>query len=93
MRLLDFLRPFVSLLPECEAPLKRQSFNDKLSWTAWCVFVYIVATSIPLYGAARPLSQDPFSWMRLGLGANQGTIMDIGMSPLISAGMLMHLLS
>jgi len=93
MRLLDLLRPFKTFLPECEAPLKRQSFNDKLSWTAWSVFIYIVATQIPLYGAARPLTQDPFSWMRLGLGANQGTIMDIGMSPLITASMLMHILA
>ena len=29
MRFLDLVRPVVNLLPEVEAPAKKQSFNDK----------------------------------------------------------------
>jgi protein transport protein SEC61 subunit alpha len=94
MRLLDIIRPFVSFLPESEAPLKRQSFNDRLSWTAWAVFVYMVCSQIPLYGAGKlELKEDSMNWLRVVLAASKGTMMDLGLGPVITAGMIMHFLT
>lgn len=42
MRFLDLVRPVVGYLPEVEAPLKKQSFNDKMMWTAWTLFIYLI---------------------------------------------------
>jgi protein transport protein SEC61 subunit alpha len=42
MRFLDLVRPVVNYLPEVEAPAKKQSFNDKMSWTAWTLFIYLI---------------------------------------------------
>jgi len=55
---LDLVRPFAGLLPEVEGPYKRQSFNDKLMWTAWCLFMYLVLCQIPLYGVAKQQGND-----------------------------------
>jgi len=42
MRFLDLVRPVVTFLPEVEAPARKQSFNDKLMWTAWTLFIYLI---------------------------------------------------
>jgi len=93
MRFLDLVRPVVSLLPEVEAPLKKQSFNDKLMWTAWTLFIYLICCQIPLYGMVKQEGADPMYWLRVILASNKGTIMELGMSPIITSGMIMQLLS
>lgn len=38
-------------------------------------------------------SGDPFMWMRVILASNRGTLMELGISPIISAGWIMQLLA
>jgi len=35
---------------------------------------------------------DPLYWLRVILASNKGTIMELGMSPIITSGMIMQLL-
>jgi protein transport protein SEC61 subunit alpha len=37
-------------------------------------------------------SSDPFYWMRVILTSNRGTLMELGISPIITSGMIMQLL-
>jgi len=92
VRFLDLVRPVVNLLPEVEAPVKKQSFNDKLMWTAWTLFIYLICCQIPLYGMVKQEGADPMYWLRVILASNKGTIMELGMSPIITSGMIMQLL-
>jgi len=92
MRFLDLVRPVVGFLPEVEAPLKKQSFNDKMMWTAWTLFIYLICCQIPLYGMVKQEGADPLYWLRVILASNKGTIMELGMSPIITSGMIMQLL-
>lgn len=92
MRFLDLVRPVVNFLPEVEAPLKKQSFNDKMMWTAWTLFIYLICCQIPLYGIVKQEGADPLYWLRVILASNKGTIMELGMSPIITSGMIMQLL-
>ena len=92
MRFLDIVRPIKGLLPEVEAPLKKQDFNDKLTWTAWTLFIYLICCQIPLYGMVKTEGADPLYWLRVILASNKGTIMELGMSPIITSGMIMQLL-
>ena len=50
MRLLDVVRPALNFLPEVEKPHKRPEFNDKILWTAWSVFIYLIILNLPLFG-------------------------------------------
>lgn len=92
MRFLDLVRPVVNYLPEVEAPARKQSFNDKLMWTAWTLFIYLICCQIPLYGMVKQEGADPLYWLRVILASNKGTIMELGMSPIITSGMIMQLL-
>eukprot|EP00419_Tripos_fusus_P000881 CAMPEP_0172673498 /NCGR_PEP_ID=MMETSP1074-20121228/12184_1 /TAXON_ID=2916 /ORGANISM="Ceratium fusus, Strain PA161109" /LENGTH=418 /DNA_ID=CAMNT_0013490809 /DNA_START=235 /DNA_END=1491 /DNA_ORIENTATION=- len=38
-------------------------------------------------------SSDPFYWMRVILASNRGTLMELGISPIITSGMVMQLLA
>lgn len=38
-------------------------------------------------------SSDPLYWMRVILASNRGTLMELGISPIITSGMIMQLLA
>merc|ERR1712151_178838 len=45
------------------------------------------------YGIMTSKSSDPFYWMRVILASNRGTLMELGISPIITSGMVMQLLA
>jgi len=57
------------------------------------LFVFLVCCQVPLYGIAANKSSDPFYWMRVILASNRGTLMELGISPIITSGMVMQLLA
>lgn len=48
---------------------------------------------MPLYGIATASTSDPLYWVRIILASNKGTIMELGIGPLMTAGMVMQLLA
>lgn len=40
----------------------------------------------------RSEGSDPFYWMRVILASNRGTLMELGLSPVVSAGWILQLL-
>lgn len=61
--------------------------------TAMCLFIFLICCQIPLYGVAHSRSADPFYWMRVILASNRGTLMELGISPVVTSGMIMQLLA
>eukprot|EP00669_Euglena_mutabilis_P013739 TRINITY_DN872_c0_g1_i1.p1 TRINITY_DN872_c0_g1~~TRINITY_DN872_c0_g1_i1.p1 ORF type:complete len:486 (+),score=119.88 TRINITY_DN872_c0_g1_i1:33-1460(+) len=93
MRFLQVVRPFMGLLPEVAAPEKKIKFQDRVLWTALSLFIFLVCCQIPVYGIRPSKSADPFYWMRVILASNKGTLMELGISPIVTAGLVMQLLS
>ena len=62
-------------------------------WTALTLFIFLVCCQVPLYGIRPNMSADPFYWMRMILASNRGTLMELGISPIVTAGMIMQLLA
>merc|ERR1712113_1129242 len=81
------------VLPEVQPPDRRIPFREKILWTAISLFVFLVCCQIPLYGIMTNKSADPFYWMRVILASNRGTLMELGISPIITSGMVMQLLA
>merc|ERR1719421_1727965 len=81
------------VLPEVSTPDRRVPFREKVLWTAISLFVFLVCCQIPLYGIMTSKSADPFYWMRVILASNRGTLMELGISPIITSGMVMQLLA
>ncbi|CAE7376809.1 sec61a [Symbiodinium necroappetens] len=92
-RFLNLIKPVMCVLPEVEAPDRRIPFKEKILWTSISLFVFLVCCQIPLYGVLTSKSSDPFYWMRVILASNRGTLMELGISPIITSGMVMQLLA
>lgn len=75
-----------------EKPKRNINNQEKLLYTAITLFIYLVCCQIPIYGVLRSEGSDPFMWMRVILASNRGTLMELGLSPIISAGWIMQLL-
>ena len=83
----------MGLLPEVAQPDRKIPFREKLLWTIVTLFIFLVCCQIPLYGVSTSKSSDPFYWMRVILASNRGTLMELGISPIITSGLVMQLLA
>lgn len=52
-----------------------------------------VELQIPLFGIMSSDSADPFYWIRVILASNRGTLMELGISPIVTSGLIMQLLA
>lgn len=92
-RFLDILKPFMAVIPEVQQPEKKVPFKERVLWTAITLFIYLVCCQIPLYGIRSNESSDPFYWSRVILASNRGTLMELGISPIVTSGLVMQLLA
>ena len=83
----------MSIIPEVEQPEKKIAFRDKVLYTAATLLIFLVCCQIPLYGIKSSDSSDPFYWSRVVLASNRGTLMELGISPIVTSGMVMQLLA
>lgn len=68
-------------------------FQSRIAWTAIVLAIFLVASQVPLYGIMSSDSSDPLYWMRVILASNRGTLMELGITPIITSGMIMQLLA
>ncbi|KAG8852524.1 translocon subunit [Tulasnella sp. 330] len=92
-RFLNLVRPFLPFLPEVSSPERKVPFNTKVAWTAVTLLIFLVCSQVPLYGIMSSDSSDPLYWMRVILASNRGTLMELGITPIITSGMIMQLLA
>lgn len=93
MRFLHLIRPVMCVLPEVASPDRKIPFREKLLWTTITLFIFLVCCQIPIYGVQTAKSSDPFYWMRVILASNRGTLMELGISPIVTSGLVMQLLA
>merc|ERR1711912_3868 len=90
LRFLELVRPFMCVLPEVTQPDRKIPFKEKVLWTSITLFIFLVCCQIPLYGIRSNKSSDPFYWMRVILASNRGTLMELGISPIVTSGLVMQ---
>jgi protein transport protein SEC61 subunit alpha len=93
MRYIDIVRPFMFLLPEVGYPERRLLFREKLLWTLVAMFIFLVGSQIPIYGMSRMVDGDPMYWMRAIFASNKGSLMELGIAPLVTSSMGLQLLT
>lgn len=91
-RVLDLVSPFTPFIPEVIAPERKVAFPQRVMWTGVTLLIFLVMSEIPLYGIVSSDSSDPLFWLRMMLASNRGTLMELGISPIVSAGMVFQLL-
>lgn len=90
MSLLDNI---ISNIPEVKGPTqKRLSFKEKAKWTLTILFIYFVLGNITLVGL-DPNSQFQFEQIAVILGAVFGSIISLGIGPIVTASIVLQLLN
>ena len=80
-------------MPEVASPDRKIQFREKAMWTAITLFIFLVCSQIPLFGILSSDSADPLYWMRVILASNRGTLMELGISPIVTSSMIMQMLA
>ena len=91
-RFLGLFKPIGRILPEIKKPERKVSFNEKIFWTALVLIIFLIMTQIPLYGVAKSAS-DQFGALRVIFASNRGTLMELGIGPIVTAGLILQLLA
>ncbi|MDP2906540.1 MAG: preprotein translocase subunit SecY [Nanoarchaeota archaeon] len=86
------LKSILTNLPEVKGPTQRRlPFNEKLKWTLIMLIAFYILSSIPLWGLGQnALSQ--FEYLSIILGAKFGSIMSLGIGPIVTASIVLQLL-
>jgi protein transport protein SEC61 subunit alpha len=91
-RFLSLFKPIGRVLPEIKKPERKVSFNEKIFWTALVLIIFLVMTEIPLFGIEKAAS-DQFGQLRVIFASNRGTLMELGIGPIVTAGLILQLLA
>lgn len=81
-------------LPFIEKPVHKLSLNTKLKWTGLALIVYFLLSSQlfgHVYGVAPNISNQ-FQSLQMLLGSTFGTLMTLGIGPIVTASILLQLL-
>ncbi|MDI6805663.1 MAG: preprotein translocase subunit SecY [Candidatus Bathyarchaeia archaeon] len=90
-RFLNLFKPIARVIPEVKAPERRVRFNEKLFWTGIVLVVYLIMSEVPLYGISRP-QEERLSALRIIWASHRGTLMELGIGPIVTAGLILQLL-
>src|SRR3989338_1411595 len=79
-------------LPEVGSPTqKKLSFKEKLKWTLIVLVLFYVMGLVPLFGLGLNALQQ-FEYLSVILGASFGSIISLGIGPIVTASIVLQLL-
>src|SRR5919205_3565326 len=86
------IKKISAYIPQVEKPKKKITLTEKLVWSGIALFAYLIMGQIPLYGVTSDPKFDFLAFARVIFAAQQGTLMELGIGPIVTAGLLMQLL-
>lgn len=78
-------------LPQVPKPKKKLTLQTRLLWCGVALLIYMVMGQTPLFGATTP-EFDFLAFARVIFASQQGTLVELGIGPIVTAGLLMQLL-
>ena len=89
---MSLISKIVSFLPEVKKPeQKKLGFKDKLIWTLVILIAFYILSVIPLYGLGQN-SLSRFRELSIILGASFGSILSLGIGPIVTSSIVLQLL-
>lgn len=85
------LHSVVSLIPTVKQPKKHVKFKNKILWTLGILVIYFVLTNVTLYGGEP--GQDLLGELRSVLAAEQGSLMQLGIMPIVTASIMLQIMN
>jgi preprotein translocase SecY subunit len=93
VRFIELFKPLARFFPNISAPDRKVNFNEKVFWTAMALIIYFVMSHTPLYGTQGMSAQDPLGALRVIFASNRGTLMELGIGPIVTAGLILQVLA
>lgn len=91
--ILQAFQPFQQYLPEVIQPTRPVPFKQKVIWTVLSLMIFLIMSEIPLYGIMSNEQADPLYWLRAMTASNRGTLMELGISPIVTSSMIFQFLT
>lgn len=86
------LEKIFEYLPEVSKTKYKLSFNEKLKWTGIVLALYFILGQIPLFGLDPTWQTDYFAAVRAIIAGHFGSIITLGIGPIVTAGIILQLL-
>ncbi|OGD59977.1 preprotein translocase subunit SecY [Candidatus Bathyarchaeota archaeon RBG_13_52_12] len=93
LRFLELFKPISRIIPEVKPPERKVSFQNRLIWTLLALLIYFIMSEIPLYGIPISAGGDSFTTYRVIFASTRGTLMELGIGPIVTAGLIIQLLA
>lgn len=91
---MDFIRalkPYLERIPSVERPKGHVHFRQKFMWTSAILILYFVLCNIPIFGLS-PESIDIFQAYRALFAGETGSILALGIGPIVTASIVLQLM-
>ncbi|MFC6864692.1 preprotein translocase subunit SecY [Halomicroarcula sp. GCM10025817] len=88
----DTAEPLLVRMPAVRRPEKHIPFKRKLTWTGGVLLLYFFLTNVALFGLDIDQSQAVFGRFASILASGQGSIMQLGIGPIVTASIVLQLL-
>ncbi|HTS32576.1 MAG TPA: preprotein translocase subunit SecY [Thermoplasmata archaeon] len=85
------LKPLTTRMPAVSQPKGHVHFRTKLFWTITVLLTYFLLTNIYLFGVDQATVIDLFASYRAILAGAQGTLMHLGIGPIVTGSIIMQL--
>ncbi|MCC6012991.1 MAG: preprotein translocase subunit SecY [Candidatus Verstraetearchaeota archaeon] len=94
VRFLDLMEPILRFIPEIPRPQRKLDLKYRLLWTGLVLAIYLVMCEIPLYGISiRTGEYEQFLIYRIIFASKKGSLMDLGIGPIVTAGLIMQIIA
>ncbi len=85
------IKQLILALPEVKKPHYRVSFREKIKWTLIVLIAFFVMSNIALVGLSEN-ALTRFEYLAIILGAKFGSLMSLGIGPIVTASIVLQLL-
>ncbi|HVQ00099.1 MAG TPA: preprotein translocase subunit SecY [Candidatus Thermoplasmatota archaeon] len=84
------LKPLIERWPAVAKPEGHVNFRSKIFWTVICLVLYFILTNVMIYGVSGQIL-DMFSSYRAIMAGASGSIMHLGIGPIVTASIILQL--
>ncbi len=78
-------------IPSIEKPTYKQTVNTRLKWTGIALLMYFILASTQVFGIEAG-NYEQFKFYEIVLGSKFGSLMTLGIGPIVTSGILLQLL-
>ncbi|MBN2066112.1 MAG: preprotein translocase subunit SecY [Candidatus Thermoplasmatota archaeon] len=84
------LKPIIERWPAIAKPEGHVNFRTKIIWTILCLIIYYILTNVMIFGLKGDVI-DLFSQYRFIMAGASGSIMHLGIGPIVTASIILQL--